>query len=84
MINDGGIRFLLLNKGHNFSSKTKFPLKYTHDLLKLKLQTWDDSLAPFDAKVKVHKKYTTLHSEIQLAPFDAKLKVHMFQWNMTF
>ena len=39
MINNVGIRFLLLNKGQNFSSKTKFPLKYTHDLLKLKLQT---------------------------------------------
>ena len=39
MINNGGIRFLLLNKGQNFSGKTKLPLKYTHDLLKLKLQT---------------------------------------------
>ena len=39
MINNGGIRFLLLNKGQNFSDKTKLPLKYTHDLLKLKLQT---------------------------------------------
>ena len=41
MINNGGIRFLLLNKGQNFSGKTKLPLKYTHDLLKLKFQTWD-------------------------------------------
>ena len=69
MINNGGIRFLLLNKGQNFSGKTKLPLKYTHDLLKLKLQTWDSDkiLLPEDLtffiwrQVKVHKKYTIEH-----------------------
>ena len=80
MINNVGIRFLLLDKGQNFSSKTKFPLKYTHDLLKLKLQTWDGDeilLLPLTPKWKYTKStQRNTHSEIQLAPFDAKVKVH--------
>ena len=58
MINNVGIRFLLLDKGQNFSSKTKFPLKYTHDLLKLKLQTWDgdEILLPEDSTCSIWRQ----------------------------
>ena len=78
MIDDGGIRFLLLNKGHNFSSKTKFPLKYTHDLLKLKLQTWDGDeilLLPLTPKWKYTK--STQQSTLLINLFIAKIIVNI-------